>query len=445
MIENKYLSWINYLISGISITTIAIIIIIGGINLYRWNMFLITIGLLVLSIFDCIKILKAQKYKKNIITRIISNLLLAGVITFLPKIALGFFPICFAIYLLINAVIKFISYMVLKQDNLNERYREFVLGLIFTIVAFIFLSSPVNSLSALIVIVGIYMIMIGMNYFRTFINELIPKKYKNKIKRKFHMALPAIFEAFIPLNVLNSINRYINNQDEEKLDFELKKDDVKPDLEIFIHVTNHGFNSFGHVDLLFDDEVISYGNYDKNTYRLKTTIGEGIMFISNKNDYIPFCIKHSNKTLIGFGLALNDRQKKNVRKEIDKLKDSVIPWYPRCVTDKNNGKKIKREDYINDYASLLVIDTKAKLFKFPKGIYKHYFVMTNNCATFADKIIGKTGSDILKINGIITPGTYYDYLNFEFKRRNSMVITKTIYNSKKEEIDKKKFHFASID
>ena len=39
--------------------------------------------------------------------------------------------------------------------------------------------------------------------------------------------------------------------------------------------------------------------------------------------------------------------------------------------------------------------------------------------------------DILSINGIITPGTYYDYLNRAFKRKNSNIIYKEIYNKER--------------
>ena len=53
----------------------------------------------------------------------------------------------------------------------------------------------------------------------------------------------------------------------------------------------------------------------------------------------------------------------------------------------------------------------------------------------ADSIIGKSGSDLLKMSGIITPGTYYEYLNREFRKKNSMVISRTIYNA--ESVNKK--------
>jgi hypothetical protein len=67
-------------------------------------------------------------------------------------------------------------------------------------------------------------------------------------------------------------------------------------------------------------------------------------------------------------------------------------------------------------------------FKLKKGKYKTYFVIGNNCCYLADEIVGSFGMDILSLNGIITPGTYYDHLNRLFNQKNSNVISKEIYN-----------------
>ena len=60
-------------------------------------------------------------------------------------------------------------------------------------------------------------------------------------------------------------------------------------------------------------------------------------------------------------------------------------------------------------------------------MFKYYFVMTTNCVLLADRIIGKSGIDIVNMNGIITPGTYLSYFEEEYKKENSRVIEKHIY------------------
>ena len=82
---------------------------------------------------------------------------------------------------------------------------------------------------------------------------------------------------------------------------------------------------------------------------------------------------------------------------------------------------------VDDYASRLYKATQASFYKFKKGRFKYYFVMTNNCVLLADHIIGKSGIDIVNMNGIITPGTYFSYFEEEAKKENSRVLLKTLY------------------
>lgn len=57
-------------------------------------------------------------------------------------------------------------------------------------------------------------------------------------------------------------------------------------------------------------------------------------------------------------------------------------------------------------------------------------MLNTNCVLLADEILGTSGIDILKISGLIAPGTYYEYFEREFKRKNSRVVSKKIYMDK---------------
>ena len=52
--------------------------------------------------------------------------------------------------------------------------------------------------------------------------------------------------------------------------------------------------------------------------------------------------------------------------------------------------------------------------------------MWTNCVKLIDQILGVTGSELLRLNGVITPGTYYYFLDEKFKNQNSNVIRKQI-------------------
>ena len=176
----------------------------------------------------------------------------------------------------------------------------------------------------------------------------------------------------------------------------------------------------GHIDIYFDNKVISYGCYDEGSRYVGELFGDGVLFLAkSKKEYINFCIDNSKKTIFDFGIHLTDSEKKKVALRIEELLKNTYPWNHK--TDKNycNGKS---------YAAKLYKRTSAKFYKFKSGKYKTYYVLGTNCCFLADDIIGKSGMDILSINGLITPGTYYDYLNRKLKGKNSNIIYKEIYN-----------------
>ena len=198
------------------------------------------------------------------------------------------------------------------------------------------------------------------------------------------------------------------------------KKNKEPDINILIHTSNRGFNRMGHIDIYFNGFVISYGNYDEGSRFFGEFFGDGVIFTTNKkNEYINFCIDNSKKTIFDFGLVLTENQKQQVEEKINKLLSNTTPW---------NHKEDKKYNNGNSYVGKLYKKTKAKFYKPIKGKYKTYFVVGNNCCFLADDIVGSFGMDILSINGIITPGTYYDYLNRLFNQKNSNVISKEIYN-----------------
>ena len=88
--------------------------------------------------------------------------------------------------------------------------------------------------------------------------------------------------------------------------------------------------------------------------------------------------------------------------------------------------KIEAGNY-HDISSDIYKLADAKFFKITKGPHKKFFIFKTNCVMIAEYILGSLGKNVIAINGIISPGTYYEYLNTEFKKRNTNVITRKIY------------------
>ena len=56
--------------------------------------------------------------------------------------------------------------------------------------------------------------------------------------------------------------------------------------------------------------------------------------------------------------------------------------------------------------------------------------MSTNGVLLVDIIIGGAGTDILSLNGMVSPGTLYDYLESEFLKQDSIVISRNVYHVK---------------
>ena len=425
---------------GIGLTTLGIITLVGREWLYinLVNVFLIAVFFL--SLKQLLNYFMGREKEKNVnFARSILNLIFCLVFSLFKNIPLSILPILFGAYLLINAIIKFVTFIIRFINKINGRLFQLIVGLIYFIIAIPCIFAPIKNLDNVLVLIGVYILLLGINYIFDFIGFLLPIRFKNKVRRRIRITLPALVEAIIPYAVLQEINYELDKENYDKpFVFEEKSGDEEPDIEVFVHTSNRGFNRTGHVDLCYGGKVISYGSYDDSSLKFFTMVGDGVVFTTTRDKYIPFCIEHSKKTIFAFGLKLTDKQKKNIERAIDKVFANLYSWessYQIALKEnKKQKKKINQNDY-KDYASRLYQATKATFYKVKKGKFKKYFVVGTNCCMLADYIIGKSGIDLLKMNGVITPGAYYEYLNREFQKKNSMVISRKIYNSKN--VDKK--------
>lgn len=413
---SKYIEKNNYLAFSLAYMIMGCLIIIFNNRLFSSIVEIILFLMLLLCIKDLGHVIFKKKWSHLTFLKVCITLIV--LLAYLnPGIPSALAIMTFASYLLLNGAAKLFSFYLQKKDKTTGLTKELIESLIFLIYGILCFFSPVIHMDVMLFIIGSYLILMGLNYLFDFLDE------KNIHIRHIRFPLPVIVDAFIPFSILQKLNHI----GEKSYELDLQKKDEDVDLEIFVHVSEKGFGKFGHVDLCFLDQVISYGNYDKDTRKLREGIGSGVVFTTSKNDYIRFCITHSEKTLFGFGIKLNATQKKKVQKELEKIKSDLIEWEPCYLRDLKAKKKIKKDDY-KDYASMLYKNTKAKFYKFKTGKLKTYFILGNNCGTLVDKILKSSGAEVLKMYGIITPGTYYDFLEREYMKKGSNVVSKKIYH-----------------
>lgn len=376
---------------------------------------------------------KDDKNKKLNISIYIFNILISFLFFSYSYLGESLMPVVFGIYAIFNAFVKYIVYVLYQKDNVDKSFFVLLEFLMFSVIGVFMLFSSLISTSDIIIFIGVYCIVYSFTYFFDFLNDIFPEKKKDKYKRKFRLSPPMFLSIFIPYKALVNINKYFNTSNELYNNIEENSSDyndeiLEPDLEVLIHVTEDGYGRAGHMDIFYNGHVISYGNYDESSFRLFQSVGDGVIFFTDKSQYIDFCINDTKKTIFSFGLKLSNREKDLIDKSIENIMKNTYRWYSPIEIDIKAQKRKPEEEY-RDYASCLYIASKTEYFKFKSTEFKTYFVLGTNCVLLCDTILGHIGNDIIKISGIITPGAYYDYFDREYKRIKSKVITKRVYCS----------------
>ena len=328
------------------------------------------------------------------------------------------------VYQIFHASINLVTYVLYRKNKIRPRFRLLLDGLVLVFLGGTsLLSSTGNSIFQLFVL-GAYFFLYGVSNIRDgFLFE--EEIGKNHLKRRVRMSLPIVLAALIPASTLAKINKFMQENADEREDIHLGmvKSGKTAELEIFVHTAETSlFSAIGHVDICYQGRVISYGNYDPSSETLFGMVGDGVLYFCDRDKYIDLCKRESQKTLFGYGIDLTPEMEKAVQKKLAELKQLTIPWEPSADKIMTGDGK---EDYT--YAYKIRHETDGELYKFIKSKFKSYFVLSTNCVLLADTIVGQAGTDILSPKGFIAPGTYQAYLNREFEKPNSIVVSKHVY------------------
>lgn len=328
------------------------------------------------------------------------------------------------VYQIFHASINLVTYVLYRKNKIRPRFRLLLDGLVLVFLGGTsLLSSTGNSVFQLFVL-GAYFFLYGVSNIRDgFLFE--EEIGKNHLKRRIRISLPIVLAALIPARTLAKINKFMQENADEREDIHLGmvKSGKTAELEIFVHTAETSlFSAIGHVDICYQGRVISYGNYDPSSETLFGMVGDGVLYFCDRDKYIDLCKRESQKTLFGYGIDLTPEMEKAVQKKLAELKQLTIPWEPSADKIMTGDGK---EDYT--YAYKIRHETDGELYKFIKSKFKSYFVLSTNCVLLADTIVGQAGTDILSPKGFIAPGTYQAYLNREFEKPNSIVVSKHVY------------------
>lgn len=245
--------------------------------------------------------------------------------------------ILFGIWILINAIGKFLYAVQLWQTKSRGKFKTLFEGVIFTLFSVSLFTSPVEGAASLTSWLGLYCLVSGFFLLIDARREWLGTDIKGKrIRQRMRIKPPVLLTSLMPMNLL----RILDDPDEEaEIAQWTRKEtilpDAKPDLMIFLHLSKNTAMGFGHMDIALDGTVYSYGNYNAASTRLFGILSDGVLVKTDLNAYIPFCLQYEKKRLIGYGVILTAEQKASIHRKID----NFLGESTRCIRRRKRRSK----------------------------------------------------------------------------------------------------------
>lgn len=250
-----------------------------------------------------------------------------------------------------------------------------------------------------------------------------------RLKRRFTFSLPTIIAAFLPIGFFREVNMLVREDPAELRMMEQPDPGTPPDLIVYIHTRAGIQQGFGHCDLCFDGKVYSFGNYDESSWRLGGFFADGVLALIPPQKHIDFAIKYNKKILAAYGLHLTDKHKEEVAQRLREIEAMTYPW-ESCAQRAEEGKLPGSPDSYNDVGSQMYRLENAVMYKFRHGCdYETYNGIGMNCVELVNDVVGKSGIDLIKFNGIVTPGTYLEYLDSLYRIGDTIVTDRRLYRT----------------
>lgn len=425
----KKIDCFSLLLFSVVCIILGILTITHGNIVLKYNIYLLALIIVLAALYDFIKLIFKKENRKKLIENIIRiavDLLFASIMINNTDLILASVTIFFGLYILLHSFLHLFNYFLYKINKIPGCFKLLIYNIVTFMLAIMLIFKPTDNIFYGQIIIGIYFVFLGLTKLSDFLVETIPTRFSNKIKSHIQIQLPILLAMFIPKQLISIINETLEIKEEES--FVAIKTNQKADLEVIVHLATSGSASFGHVEICFQDKIYSYGNYDMHSRAFFDSIGDGVICIADRDRYINYVLEHKDRYLVVFGITLSEEEKKIVENRIHHLiHDHTIDYHPDLELYEHGY--LPPGDY-HDMSSDIYKLANGKFKKILKGRNKKFFVLKTNCVMVANSILNGIGKNIVAINGIISPGSYYDYLNNEFLKKNSNVITRKVYTKK---------------
>lgn len=426
----RHFNYFSMIATGIFFCVLGFSFIFSKLTPWNWLYFTLIIGIGVAGFLRMINfIVNFRKMNHHFMQFLDVVFWIILIIMSLANASLFYFlfPRLIGCWILLHAIVKVITISIKMKDHLPGWIHSLVFLIGDIVIVIILLFMPYQFPLFINAVMGSYFIIYGGNMLLDYIREVLPEHSGETLDHKIRLAVPPFLAAIIPPTLMHVILDK-DAEDQARDEFEAVKKDIPIDLEVFVHIAPKGPAMLGHVDLAYRGFLLSYGCYDPHERRLFGTLGDGVILVAPKDSYIHNCLANENKVMIGFGIALNQKQKEALNQRLLETFSEFEDFY--CDEQlKQAGRPYKGE--CDDYLSRVTRNVDgANYYKYKQGKFKTFFVVSSNCVFFITHLLGSIGLNLFDMSGIISPGSYFDFLNKQFKSDKSFVISRTVYTKR---------------
>lgn len=305
---------------------------------------------------------------------------------------------------LINTVVKFLNlyffYSLNKKIKLGD-ILIFVLNLGITITLFL-LNEYWNDI--FVISFSVYCLYYGF--------EMIVLGFKEKLIRQ-----PNLIQLILPSRLVSSLQK-------GKLKGNFVKNEILSGdfVNIYIYLGDRFQDKVGHVDIGYQGKIYTYGAHDPHLRNKFFLWGNGVLIIADENRFIEVALHDENKTIIKFVYRLTLDEKMMLENQISNLMDQTIEFdWPKLSQESQHYAVMINQKVGSEHS-------KFYLFK-DDSIFKTYNLFKVNCVLVTYYLLNTSNRKLFNIEGLITPGAYYEVLFYLMHQKNSPIQEMVIVQS----------------
>lgn len=414
---NQEARWIH-IGSSVILVIIGVMFIVSSNRLERTIRLLLAIYFVVSSLYHLSRVVKTKK--RDELLRLIVDVVGAIITVFFTNLLVSMFNILIGIYMILVALINAVDYYVKRlgtQKGAVWALLSAICSMLLGILMIIFNSYDFYLIDLAI---GMYFLLKGGTDLLRQIVNLLPIDKQHAMYSRFSVSAPVFVEAVLPIVAYTSVPKL-------KASYGATKEDLQPIrdhcVEVWIHLNDHGFEQFGHVDVGYGSTIYSYGAHDPLSRQIAGSVGLGVLLVVDRKAFLDYCV-NAGETILCYTLQLSEENEKLLNDRLAQLMNDAQNYDCLLKRELDNGQQGKA----HDYASRVYKATHAKMYTFLKGPFRWYYVFKTNCVQLADYLLRNGQFFLIQSSGIITPGSYITYLTQELRSEQGYVSDLKIYS-----------------